>query len=171
MAYTNSQRRQHILEIQQYLYSISFFNDKIPQILPDGVYDKSTAAAVAAFQREYGLPVTGNTDSATWSKIVSVYRDYLNSAPAAYHVFPSRNFVAHKGDRGELIYVIQAMLNSIGMSYDNMKPPAVCGEYDPETSEAVRQFQRRVGLPQSGMVDSKTWNMLVHFCEHMERQK
>ena len=81
MAYTNSQMRQHIYELQTYLYAISMFNNKIPQVIPNGVYDPETAAAVRAFQREYGLAVTGNTDSATWNKIVNVYRADLNSAP------------------------------------------------------------------------------------------
>ena len=56
MAYTNAQKKQHIYELQTYLYAISLFNDKIPQVIPDGVYDSETSIAVRAFQREYGLP-------------------------------------------------------------------------------------------------------------------
>ena len=65
MTYTDSQRRQHIIGLQKYLHSISLFNDNILTITPDGVYGKDTAEAVRNFQREYGLPQTGNTDSAT----------------------------------------------------------------------------------------------------------
>lgn len=34
MPYTNVQKKQHIKEIQTYLYAISMFNDKIPQVIP-----------------------------------------------------------------------------------------------------------------------------------------
>ncbi len=171
MAYTNYQKKQHIYEIQTYLYSISLFNDKIPQVIPDGVYGKDTAEAVKAFQREYGLPETGNTDPATWRKIVNVYRAYIHAAPAPFHVFPSAGYVVKNGDHGELIYVIQAMLNDIGSSYDNFPETKVCGDYDVPTAEAVKQFQKKVGLPQTGRVDSATWNMLVHCCEHINNMR
>ena len=165
MPYTDEQKKAHILELQQYLYAISMFRDNIPQILPSGVYDRETAEAVKAFQREFGLPETGEVDSATWDMLVKVYLDYLDSAPAAYHVFPSRTFVVHIGDSGQIVYIIQAMLNGIGKAYDNMPAAAVCGEFNEETADAVRKFQKKMGLPESGCVDCKTWNMLVHFCE------
>ena len=54
MAYTDEQKKQHILEVQQYLYAISMFDDRIPQILPSGKYDDETAEAVKVFQKIYG---------------------------------------------------------------------------------------------------------------------
>ncbi|MBR4626774.1 MAG: peptidoglycan-binding protein [Ruminococcus sp.] len=169
MAYTDAQRRQHIMEIQRYLYAISLFNDRIPEVVPDGSYGAETALAVRAFQREYGLPETGNTDPATWNRIVRVYRSYIGAAPAPYNVFPSAVYVAGNGDKGQLIYIIQAMLNDIGDRYDNAPCVDVCGNYDATTEEAVMAFQRRAGLPVTGKVDSATWNMLVRCCEHADR--
>lgn len=170
MAYTNNQRKQHIYELQTYLHAISLMNDKIPLIIPDGVYGNETALAVRAFQREYGLPETGNADSATWNKIVSVYRGILRGKPVPYAVFPSPKYVAAKGDTGQLIYIIQAMLHDIGKSYDNAPEVDVCGNFNEITFEAVTRFQRWSGLPQNGRVDSGTWNMLVHCCEHMNHK-
>lgn len=167
MPYTNAQRKQHIMELQRYLYAISLFNTKIPHIIVDGRYGSETSVAVRAFQREYGLSDTGSTDPVTWNKIVSVYRAYLRSAPAAYNIFPSSSYVVRNGDSGSLVCIIQAMLNDIGTNYDNMVRPETCGTYNAETVNAVKQFQRKVGLPQSGEVDSSTWNMLVHCCEHI----
>ncbi|MBE6863294.1 MAG: peptidoglycan-binding protein [Ruminococcus sp.] len=169
MAYTNAQRRQHIMELQKYLYAISLNNSKIPQIIPDGVYGKETSIAVRAFQREYGLPESGNTDPATWNKIVRVYRSYLDAAPAAYNVFPSAKYIVKDGDKGQLVYIIQTMLNDIGDHYENAPCVEICGDYNNATTDAIKQFQKRVGLPQSGKVDSGTWNMLVHCCEHIDR--
>ena len=168
MAYTNAQRRQHILELQKYLYAISLYNKKIPQIFPDGIYDQETAIAVRAFQREYGLPETGNTDPATWNKIVAVYRSYLNAEPIAYNVFPSPGYVVRSGDKGQLVYIIQAMLDDIGEKYENAPCVDICGSFNSATSDAVKLFQKRVGLQQTGTVDSGTWNMLVRCCEHID---
>ena len=167
MAYTSAQKRQHILEIQRYLYAISLYDSNIPQVVPDGNYGQDTVLAVRAFQKEYGLPVSGNTDPATWNRIVHVYRGYLDSAPLPYSVFPSAKYVLGSGDTGELVYIVQAMLNNIGNNYDNAPCVDICGSYDTATADAVRQFQRRTGLPQTGKLDSVTWNMLVHCCEHI----
>ena len=169
MAYTSQQRRQHIYELQRYLYAISLFNSKIPQVIPDGVYGADTAIAVRAFQREYGLPETGNTDTATWNKIVRVYRSNIDSAPEPYNVFPSARYVAGHGDKGQLIYIVQAMLNDIGEHYENAPCVDICGNYNTATADAVKLFQKRVGLPMTGKVDSGTWNMLVRCCEHIDR--
>ena len=167
MAYTNIQRKQHIIELQTYLHAIALVNDKLPLIIPDGVYDSETAIAVRAFQREYGLPDTGTTDGKTWNKIVSVYRENLRGNPVPYAAFPSAKYVAAKGDSGQLVYILQAMLQTIGKRYDNAPAVDVCGIYNDATADAVTRFQRWCGIPLSGKVDSGTWNMLVHCCEHM----
>ena len=165
MPYTDEQRREHIRELQNYLYAISMFDKRIPQVLPSGVYNEETKQAVTAFQSVYGLPATGETDAETWDKIALVYREYLDGAPAAYHVFPSRKSVIGEGDSGELVYIIQAMLWKAAAWYDNMPKLNVCGEFDEATGKAVRSFQHCAGLRESGTVDCPTWNMLVHFLE------
>ena len=167
MAYTNIQRKQHITELQTYLHAIALMNDRIPVIIPNGVYGSETAIAVRAFQREYGLPDTGDTDGKTWSRIVSVYREYLRGNPIPYSVFPSAKYIAAKGDSGELVYILQAMLHTIGKRYDNAPSVDVCGIYNDDTAEAVSRFQCWCGIPHSGKVDSGTWNMLVRSCEHL----
>ncbi|MBQ8297836.1 MAG: peptidoglycan-binding protein [Ruminococcus sp.] len=169
MAFSDAQKREHIRELQTYLHAISFFNDKIPRIIPDGFYSEDTALAVRAFQRDYGLPDTGETDSETWDKIVSVYKSLLHGNPIAYDIFPSASYVMRPGDKGLLVYILQAMLDDIAKAFDNMPPVAVSGEFGAETSDAVKQFQKRSGLPQNGSVDSGTWNMLVRTSEHVNK--
>lgn len=169
MAYTNAQKKQHIRELQTYLYGISFFDGRIPRIIPDGIYGRETAVAVRALQREYGIAETGNTDSATWDKIVSVYQAYQHSNPIAYNIFPSSGYVVRQGDKGLVVYILQAMLNDLGIKYDNMPAIAVSGKYNAPTAEAVKLFQMKTGLPQSGSVDSGTWNMLVRASEHINK--
>lgn len=169
MPYTNAQKKQHIKEVQTYLYAISLFDSRIPQIIPDGIYGSETATAVRAFQREYGLPDTGSVDSATWNKIVGVYRNYQRSAPCPFNCFPTVKYTVKSGDDGELVYIIQAMLDSLRRCYDNFPQTTVCGNYNADTIKAVKVLQQKVGLPQSGIVDCKTWNMLVNCCEHAHK--
>lgn len=169
MPYTNAQKKQHIREIQTYLYAISLFDSRIPQVIPDGIYGNETATAVRAFQREYGLRDTGNVDSATWNKIISVYKGYLNSEPNSFYCFPSRNYSIKSGDSNELVYIIQAMLEGLRKNFDNFPATTVCGNYNAETVKAIKMFQKKVGLPQTGVIDCKTWNMLVNFCEHTRK--
>ena len=169
MAYTSAQKRQHIYELQTYLHAISLMDDDIPLIIPNGIYDANTVIAVKAFQRKYGLPDTGTTDAATWNMIVSVYRGSLTASPLPYAVFPSAKYTAVQGDSGQLVYVIQAMLHDVSTRYDNAPEVPVCGEFDDITASAVKRFQQWSGLPQNGRVDSGTWNMLVHCCEHINQ--
>ena len=44
MAYTDEQKRQHILELQAYLHGISH-QSQLPHLIPDGVYGENTANA------------------------------------------------------------------------------------------------------------------------------
>lgn len=165
LPYTEEQKREHIRELQACLYAISLFDERVPQVVPTGEYDSSTERAVRAFQRAYGLPDTGETDSATWDRIIAVYCRYVCTAPAPYHVFPSRGYTVKEGDSGELVSIIQAMLGEAAELYDNMPAVRVSGEYGSSTSAAVSFFQGHCGLDESGAVDCLTWNMLVQFLE------
>lgn len=161
MSYTDSQRIQHIKELQRYLYVISLFDSNIPQTAPDGFYGRETAEAVSNFQREYGLMPTGKTDSATWNKIVSVYRSYAETKPIPFKLFPSPDHIVKIGDKGATVYVIQEMLDRLGSKYDNMPNIRVNGEYNAETARAVMIFQRLVGLTPTGEVDCLTYNTII----------
>lgn len=161
MAYTALQKKEHIHELQHYLHGISFFDELIPRVNPDGIYGTETAAAVRAFQRRQSIPETGTADPNTWDEVVEVYRFLIDNNPFAYDVFPSATFVLGEGDSGLLVYIIQAMLNDIAGRFDNMPAVTVDGRYGAETAEAVRHFQRNTGLPQSGRVDVSTWNLLT----------
>lgn len=164
MAYTDEQKRQHILELQRYLYGISLFDDRISGVVPNGIYTAETAEAVRTFQRVYGLPQTGEADTYTWDMIVMVYRNITDTTPFPYAAFPSRDYVSHKGDHGRLVYIIQAMLSGLFSAYDNMPELDICGEYNSKTAEAVKVLQKRTGLPENGEVNCMTWNMLVKLC-------
>lgn len=166
MPYSDNQKRQHIIEIQRYLHAIALMNEKIPIVIPDGVYGTETGIAVTAFQREYSLEETSTVDAMTWNKIVEVYKGLFHSPPEPYPAFPSEKFVCERGASGRLVYIIQAMLYGMGQSYDNFPKINVCGNFNDETADIVKIFQKFCGLPQDGRVDCATWNMLVSCSSH-----
>lgn len=160
MPFTNDQNRDHIREMQRYLHAISEINEAIPVIIPDGIYGAETEIAVRGFQREYGLPETGQADSETWDSIIRIYRGEQSREPERLNVFPSAEYIAGYGDTGTLVYVIQALLERLSRLFDNVPKVTVSGIFDSETVHAVSFFQKCWNLEQNGNVDSITWNMI-----------
>ena len=66
-----------------------------------------------------------------------------------------------RGDRCDLVTIIQLMLCELKMYYDGFGEVTACGVYDGATEEAVRTYQRTAGASPSGRVDIATWNRLA----------
>ncbi len=83
---------------------------------------------------------------------------YINSAeeisgiPASW---PGANLDI--GSSGQKVRQLQEQLNLIGEYYNAIPVLVPDGIYGERTAEAVRVFQRLVGLPQTGIVDFPTW--------------
>lgn len=161
MAYTQQQRREHIRELQRMLYELSFFENRIPFIIPDGIYGRETALAVKAFQQIYGLRPSGEVNHATWMMISSEHLDKIGKAPVRPDLFPKDRDSIAKGDRGAAVYAVQMFLNIIAERYDDLTAPPITGVYDEATEMAVSEFQS-IGLrPVTGQTDRETWNLLA----------
>ncbi|MBO5041708.1 MAG: peptidoglycan-binding protein [Clostridia bacterium] len=66
--------------LQSYLDYISQSIPEIPPVSPTGYFGPRTQQAVEAFQRLYGLPVTGYVEAITWDRIADLYSDlYVGS--------------------------------------------------------------------------------------------
>lgn len=61
------------------------------------------------------------------------------------------------GSYGEAVLTIQEQLNAISDSYPAIPKVAEDGIYGSATAEAVKEFQSIFKLPQSGVVDYRTW--------------
>ena len=154
-----------IAQLQWYLLELSRFDSRIPRVNVDGIYGPQTTASVTAFQRLYRLPADGEVNLATWNAIRSVYTDtaYTN-APAVPVPFWSESFagnVIRAGERFDLVFVLQIILNSLGVMYEQIGPLPITGEFDSRTEAAVRSFQSNNGIPVTGAVDKQTWNLLA----------
>ncbi len=157
---------QAIYNLQRYLRQLSRFDADIPTVDVDGIFGKETRASLSAFQRKYGLPITGTADAETWAKL---FNEYLASVeaytrPDPVYIFPRSpaDYTVGPGDENVYVAVIQLLLRDIvtlyGLDADVLPVDGVYGE---ATERAVRDFQRIQRLPEDGRVDRITWNRLA----------
>ena len=153
--------------IQTQLNRISRNFPEIPKIAEvDGIYDEKTAAAVKEFQMIFNLPQTGEVDEATWYQLSYIYTSVKHLADLQSEGLQieeiTRDFpeVLQAGDSGIHVQSFQYYLAVVGAYYASVLPIVITGEYDTETVASVRSFQQTFGLPQTGIMDRKTWNDL-----------
>lgn len=61
------------------------------------------------------------------------------------------------GSTGPKVMQMQEQLNRIAQNYPALPTIAADGIYGPATQNAVKEFQKIFGLPQTGVVDYRTW--------------
>ena len=155
---------QSVRSLQTMLRVIAEADGTIPSPIPDGIYGQTTLNAVSAFQRYYGLPVTGITDQATWERVVEVYEPAqvrIGKAQPIEIIFEP-NQVFRLGDRSPYLYLLQGILLAISDPYGFDQEPEVSGVLDAATASALVSFQTLAGLPPTGELDRMTWKNLVH---------
>ncbi len=107
---------------------------------PDGIYGRSTRAAVKRWQKRNGLQADGVVGPATWAALKRSHRAANRRTSAT----PVRS-------RGAAVRRLQSAL---GISAD--------GVFGPATEAAVKRFQRSRGLAADGVVGPVTWAALGH---------
>lgn len=157
---------QPIRSLQTMLRVISEDDARLPTVVPDGIYGPTTMNSVTAFQRLYGLPVTGIADQQTWEKVVSIYELALISIGPAepIEIILQPGEVFRLGDSNAYIYLLQSILIQLSTENPTITAPNHNGTFDNTTSEALAAFQLLAGLPATGEMDKNTWKYLVkHF--------
>lgn len=160
---TESFLAQPVRSLQTMLRVLAEDDRTLPGVIPDGIYGNNTAAAVTAFQRRAGLPVTGVADQATWDAIVPAYEDALirvdEAEPLRIVLNPGQ--VIRQGERNPNIRLVQAILAVLGDAYGSIPSPAMTGVLDLPTAESLSAFQRFSLLPDTGELDKRTWKHLA----------
>lgn len=160
----------NVHELQQYLFVLYENGEPIPPVLPDGYFGHTTKEAVEAYQRLAGLPITGKVDHETWDAIYSsyLYGVYNYGRSCGIYPFETRleNGCLSVGDRTDLVYILQVILQTLCELYAGMSEQEITGIYDDTTAENVAEFQRKNRLPDTGNVDKETWNRLAEAYNH-----
>ena len=117
----------------------------------DGVYGPETQEAVAAYQKNNGLEADGVAGLATLRKLNGSSR----AATGATATNPPAGATLREGDSGEGVYNLQLRLFELGYYSGRID-----GRFGPETTEAVKAFQRANGLTADGIAGSGTQSRL-----------
>lgn len=154
-------RGNQVVPAQYYLSFISTYNSAIPRVTIDGIFGNGTRQAVEAFQREYGLDVTGVIDRTTWDRLTQVYLGIIGDNPPQYlaqEYIPYPGRTLGEGASGDAVRVLQERLLYLSDIFPNIPRVDVTGYFGPETEAAVLGFQTEFGLPQKGIVGPLSWN-------------
>lgn len=154
-----------IRSLQTMLRVLAENDSRLQSLVPDGIYGKDTMASVTAFQRRYGLPVTGVTDQATWDQIAIAYELALIEQDAAEALTivmdPGQRFSADM--HSPHIYLVQAIFLALAELFADFPAVEANGTLDLPTQDALRYFQRSSNLPVTGELDKRTWRSLARF--------
>ena len=149
--------------LQYYLRFVSAFDESVPRIAVSGTFDEATAAALRAFQRNYGLGETGVADLVTLETLYDVYRGLADSIPDFafdYIALPYPGVILRIGSEGEDVVYVQENINTLSEVYTDIPQIEVSGYYNEQTANAVQIFQRIFGIAQTGNVSALTWKTL-----------
>lgn len=163
-ALSEERRREYVREIQRYLRTIASEFPEIPVLAVDGIFGPKTAQAVRTFQREFGLPVTGTVDLATWNALYSEFRAITRrvSPPMAINGFFPPDRILREGDTGDSVMFLQTMINALADVFSNIPKLISTGEYNSATADAVFLLQQIARLPANGFTDRQTWDAIVN---------
>ena len=154
-----------IKNLQTYLRAQMRIYPNALQVPVDGIFDSATKNALIDFQLRNSLSPTGVADRITHELLYEQYLDITKSTALSNPIipFPSypENYVIKKGDKSFLVTVLQHMINEIGVVYNTLPLLEINGEYDDETENAVRQFQKINLLPPTAQTDRSTWDALA----------
>lgn len=141
-----------VTELQNHLVGAGYLARTV-----DGDYGSTTREAVALFQQDHGLQVTGLADDSTSGRIkAAVGKGYRNGGGIVYA----------KGNRGSVIAEMQEKLQEAGCLEGTAD-----GVYGTDTYEAVRKYQMDRGIPVSGAIDEMTYSALMNQGEEADSQR
>lgn len=123
--------REYTVTLQEGLATAGFYDGDV-----DGVYGPATVDAVEALQQEHGLPVTGAVDKATEAALQAELE--AKGGAAAQKALASTA-------------AVQQTLKLAGY-WDG----PVDGDWTPALTEALKEFQKALGVEPSGTVDAAT---------------
>ena len=164
-----------VVVLQTMLNRVAQNYPAIPRVSPLGVFNQETEEAVRAFQRVFDLTADGVVGKATWYQLVYLYvgvnqlAELVSQGQTFYAVQFRYPGVLREGDRGEGVQILQYMLALLAQFDQALHPLQVDGIFGPATAQAVRYYQREVGLEADGVVGRQTWSSIYRHFAAAER--
>ena len=157
--------------LQYYLNYVSQFINTVPSVVIDGSFGPSTAAAVEAFQRTYGLSPDGIVGEATWNELYNAYLGFVESIPLRYTegvIIPFPGRILKIGSEGEDVRVLQNYLNYIAATYTNIPTVNVTGYFGTGTAAAVNAFVEQFVISViPNTVNSNVWDAITNIYQDL----
>lgn len=125
-------------DVQQRLATIGLLTEESV----DAVFGPETAEAVRAFREKWALEPGDEVDEKTWSMLVD----------ASYHMGDRTLYLRMPYFHGHDVLELQHALGALG--FPSGREDGIFGAY---TEDAVRKFQRNMGLPSDGIVGAYTF--------------
>ncbi len=158
-----------VVTLQVALNRIAQSYPAIPKIANvDGIYGSRTESSVRAFQRIFNLTPDGIVGPATWYAIVRLYTavtrlsELRSQGQQFYSINWSPPNALQVGSTGDKVRLLQYMLSILASYISYIPSIAVDGTYGPATRSAVLAAQRLFGLPETGVVDARTWDEIYN---------
>ena len=150
--------------IHYFLDALAFLDPDIPRLKTNSIYSENTVTMVKAFQKKYGLPVTGDFTYSDWKVLKEEYEKILSFVPDknkdyVNELYPN-NFLM-KGMSGDDIKRYQRLLLKICRFDKSIPGVRVNGIFDDLTDRSVRKLQNDYGFEINGIVGPLLWRKTV----------
>lgn len=149
--------------LQLYLDTIGYFNGNIPIVVVDGIFGPRTQEAVIAFQNAYDLTPDGIVGRNTWNTLQDAYVGIIRTLPEGYqgnHAKAYPGYPLSFGMDNQDVRDLQTYISTIAKNTTGIPDLPVTGYYGPQTENAVRLLQRRLGIPEDGIVNPLIWTYI-----------
>ncbi len=155
-------------QVSELQYRLELLSLYIPVIIPpevDGTYSSDTTAAVKAYQKAVGIPVTGKVDELTWNDMTRSYLAQLTGYQKAIYesekyrsidAYPG--YVLNLGSAGAAVLSLQKRIDEVASYYCAPFFVLEDGIFDENMRDAIILFQQGLGLVETGIVDEETWD-------------
>ena len=154
-----------VVTLQVALNRIAQSYPAIPKIANvDGIYGSRTESSVRDFQRIFNLTPDGIVGPATWYAVVRLYTavtrlsELRSQGQQFYAINWSPPNALQVGSTGDKVRLLQYMLSILASYISYIPSVTIDGTYGPATRAAVLAAQRLFGLPETGVVDARTWD-------------
>ena len=155
----------NVVVVQTELNRIAQNYPAIPKLANvDGIYGSRTEAAVRRFQEIFNLEPDGIVGKATWYALVRLYTavtslsELRSEGQQFYSISWAYPDALQEGNRGDKVRHLQYMLAVLSSFIPQIPDLNVDGIFGPNTRNAVLAAQQYFGLPETGVVDERTWD-------------